>query len=283
MFTQELLQNQVILVTGGGTGLGKSMAKAISRHGATVILASRKAEVLAAAKAEFESESLNCRVKTCDVRSPEEVNDLISWIVEECGHLDAVINNAAGNFISPTELLSPKGFDVIVDIVLKGTFYLTHAAGTYWITSKRKGTILNITTTYADSGSGYVVPSACAKSGVNAMTRSLAVEWARYGIRLNAIAPGPIPTEGAFSRLLPGEGWEEKVKRRVPSNRFGTHEELANLALFLVSDLSSFITGEIIRLDGGEQLNGAGQFNGLSEIPQEVWPELAVKMRKGTK
>ncbi|MBN8706949.1 MAG: SDR family oxidoreductase [Bacteroidetes bacterium] len=283
MFDKKLLYKKVVLITGGGTGLGRSMALAMGKHGATVVIASRKSEVLESTKADFEQEGIDCRILTCDVRDILSVEEMVAKVVEECGHLDILVNNAAGNFISPTEYLSAKGFDVIVDIVLKGTFYVTHTVGSYWIKNKIPGTVLNITTTYADSGSGYVVPSACGKAGVNALTRSLAVEWAKYGIRMNAIAPGPIPTEGAFSRLMPGADWEEKIKNRVPMKRFGTHDELSNLALFLVSDLSSFINGEVINMDGGEQIKGAGQFNDLDQIPAEVWPELAKKMRKGQK
>lgn len=283
MFDKKLLYKKVVLITGGGTGLGRSMALAMGKHGATVVIASRKSEVLESTKADFEREGIDCRILTCDVRDILSVEAMVAKVVEECGHLDILVNNAAGNFISPTEYLSAKGFDVIVDIVLKGTFYVTHTVGSYWIKNKIPGKVLNITTTYADSGSGYVVPSACGKAGVNALTRSLAVEWAKYGIRMNAIAPGPIPTEGAFSRLMPGADWEDKIKNRVPMKRFGTHDELSNLALFLVSDLSSFINGEVINMDGGEQIKGAGQFNDLDQIPAEVWPELAKKMRKGQK
>jgi len=283
MFDKKLLYKKVVLITGGGTGLGRSMAFAMGKHGATVVIASRKIDVLESAKADFVREGIDCRILTCDVRDILSVEAMVAKVVEECGHLDILVNNAAGNFISPTEFLSAKGFDVIVDIVLKGTFYVTHTVGSYWIKNNIPGTVLNITTTYADSGSGYVVPSACGKAGVNALTRSLAVEWAKYGIRMNAIAPGPIPTEGAFSRLMPGADWEEKIKNRVPMKRFGTHDELSNLALFLVSDLSSFINGEVINMDGGEQIKGAGQFNDLDQIPAEVWPELAKKMRKGQK
>ncbi|MCA0446137.1 MAG: SDR family oxidoreductase [Bacteroidetes bacterium] len=283
MFDKKLLYKKVVLITGGGTGLGRSMAFAMGKHGATVVIASRKIDVLESAKADFVREGIDCRILTCDVRDILSVEEMVAKVVEECGHLDILVNNAAGNFISPTEYLSAKGFDVIVDIVLKGTFYVTHTVGSYWIKNNIPGTVLNITTTYADSGSGYVVPSACGKAGVNALTRSLAVEWAKYGIRMNAIAPGPIPTEGAFSRLMPGADWEEKIKNRVPMKRFGTHDELSNLALFLVSDLSSFINGEVINMDGGEQIKGAGQFNDLDQIPAEVWPELAKKMRKGQK
>lgn len=283
MFDKKLLYKKVVLITGGGTGLGRSMAFSMGKHGATVVIASRKSDVLQSTKADFDKEGIDCRWVTCDVRDILSVEAMVAKIVEECGHLDILVNNAAGNFISPTEFLSAKGFDVIVDIVLKGTFYVTHTVGSYWIKNNIQGTVLNITTTYADSGSGYVVPSACGKAGVNALTRSLAVEWAKYGIRMNAIAPGPIPTEGAFSRLMPGADWEEKIKNRVPMKRFGTHEELSNLALFLVSDLSSFINGEVINMDGGEKIKGAGQFNDLDQIPSEVWPELAKKMRKGQK
>lgn len=281
MYQNNLLKTKVIVITGGGTGLGKSMAKKFGALGANIVITSRKIEVLTETADELEKEGISCLPVQCDVREPDSIANLISKSIGKFGRIDVVVNNAAGNFISPTELLSPKGFEVIVDIVLKGTFNMTHSAGKYWIENKIPGIVLNITTTYADSGSGFVVPSACAKAGVNALTRSLAVEWAKYGIRMNGIAPGPVPTKGAFSRLMPDKNFEQKIISKIPYKRYGTHDELANLAAFLVSDLSSFVNGEIIRMDAGEQLKGAGQFNELDQIPPEVWPELVRTMRKG--
>lgn len=281
MYQNDLLKSKVIVITGGGTGLGKSMAKKFGSLGANIVITSRKIEVLNETSAEFEKEGITCLPLQCDVREPDSISNLISKTIDKFGRIDILVNNAAGNFISPTELLSPKGFEVIIDIVLKGTFNMTHSVGKYWIENKISGTILNITTTYADSGSGFVVPSACAKAGVNALTRSLAVEWAKYGIRMNGIAPGPVPTKGAFSRLMPDKNFEQKIINKIPYKRYGTHDELSNLAAFLVSDLSSFVNGEIIRMDAGEQLKGAGQFNELDQIPSEVWPELVRTMRKG--
>jgi NAD(P)-dependent dehydrogenase (short-subunit alcohol dehydrogenase family) len=191
------------------------------------------------------------------------------------GSVHGVLNNAAGNFISPTERLSHRAFDIVVDIVLKGTYYTTLAAGKNWIEKKQPGVFLNIVTTYAWTGSGYVVPSACGKAGVLALTRSLAVEWAKYNIRSNAIAPGPFPTEGAWSRLLPGE----LVKKfdpasRIPLKRVGEHQELANLAAYLMSDYSAYVNGEVITIDGGEWLRNGGEFSHLEEIPSAMWDML---------
>lgn len=281
MYQPTLLDNRVILITGGGTGLGFSMARAMAGYGAKIVISSRKSEVLQSSVEALAGEGLHIGYRVCDVRNSDQVAGMVSSVVEEYGQLDGLINNAAGNFISPTQLLSPKAFDVIVDIVLRGTFYCTHAAGKYWLDNNLPGVVLNISTTYADTGSGFVVPSACAKAGVNALTRSLAVEWGTQGIRLNAIAPGPIPTKGAFSRLMPDESWEQLMKQRIPGGEFGTHDDLTNLAVFLMSPLSRFINGEVIRLDGGEQLAGAGQFNPLRAIPDDQWPGLVRQMRQG--
>lgn len=281
MYQADMLSSKVILVTGGGTGLGKSMAKKFGLLGATVILTSRKKEVLDLTTDEFRKSGINCFSYTCDVREIDQVVHLLDTIISNHEKVDVLVNNAAGNFISPTEMLSVKGFDVVIDIVLRGTFNMIHTFGNHWIKNKLSGNILNISTTYAESGGGYVVPSACAKAGVNALTRSLAVEWAKYNIRINGIAPGPVPTKGAFSRLMPDASYEQKIIDRMPYKRFGTHDELANLAVFLISDLSSFVNGEIIRMDSGEQLKGGGHFNNLEEIPNELWPELTKMMRKG--
>ena len=271
MFTKELLKKKIIIITGGGTGLGKSMAQRFGELGANLVISSRKFEVLEETAEELRTSGANVLPLQCDVRKPDEVEEMISRAVGEFGAVDVLVNNAAGNFISPTERLSPGGFKVIVDIVLNGTFNCTLSAGKEMIKSGG-GVILNIITTYAWTGSGYVVPSACAKAGVLAMTRSLAVEWAKYGIRTNAIAPGPFPTEGAWKRLVvPGLGIEKKMKKRIPLKRFGEQKELADLATFLISDGAGYINGEVVTIDGGEWLKGAGQFNDLDKVPSSAW------------
>ena len=271
MFTKELLKKKIIIITGGGTGLGKSMAQRFGELGANLVISSRKLEVLEETAEELRTSGANVLPLQCDVRIPDEVEEMISSAVGEFGTVDVLVNNAAGNFISPTERLSPGGFKVIVDIVLNGTFNCTLSAGKEMIKSGG-GVILNIITTYAWTGSGYVVPSACAKAGVLAMTRSLAVEWAKYGIRTNAIAPGPFPTEGAWKRLVvPGLGIEKKMKKRIPLKRFGEQRELADLATFLISDGAGYINGEVVTIDGGEWLKGAGQFNDLDKVPSSAW------------
>ena len=211
----------------------------------------------------------------CDVRNWDEVEAMKEATLKEFGRIDILLNNAAGNFISPTERLTHSAFDSILDIVLKGTKNCTLSIGKYWIDNKVPGTVLNIVTTYAWTGSAYVVPSACAKAGVLAMTRSLAVEWGKYNIRFNAIAPGPFPTKGAWDRLLPGDMKDKfDLAKKNPLKRVGEHQELANLAAYLVSDFSAFVNGEVVTIDGGEWLQGAGEFNMLEEVPQEMWDML---------
>jgi len=276
MLVPDTLNGKTIIITGGGTGLGKSMGKYMLELGANLVITSRKMEVLEQTAHELETQTGGKVLPiVCDVRKYDEIENVIKVTEEHFGKIDGVLNNAAGNFISPTERLSHRAFDIIVDIVLKGTYYMTLAAGKYWINKKQPGTFLNIVTTYAWTGSGYVVPSACSKAGVLALTRSLAVEWAKYKIRSNAIAPGPFPTEGAWSRLLPGELVKKfDPAERVPLKRVGEHQELANLAAYLMSDYSAYINGEVITIDGGEWLRNGGEFSHLEMITDEMWTNI---------
>ena len=282
-YTQSMLKDgslagKVIWVTGGGTGLGKSMVKYFVELGAKVAISGRREEKLIEAQEEISKE--NVFPVVCDVRESGEVDAALQAIVGHFGTLNGLVNNAAGNFISPTERLSHRAFDIIIDIVLKGSKNCTLSCGKYWIENKIPSSVLNIVTTYASTGSGYVVPSATAKAGVLAMTRSLAVEWAKYGIRHNAIAPGPFPTKGAWDRLFPKEMSDKiSLESRVPLKRVGHHQELANLAAYLISDFSAYVNGEVVTIDGGEWINGAGQFNQLEEVPQEMWDMLEKMIR----
>lgn len=279
MFQKDLLNNKTIIITGGGTGLGKSMAMRFGELGANLVITSRKQDVLDEAAVELRGTGAEVLSIACDVRKPNEVQEVVDQTIQKFKKIDILVNNAAGNFISPTELLTPGGFKVVVDIVLNGTFNFTQSVGKEMIKTKN-GTVLNIVTTYAWTGSGYVVPSAAAKAGVLAITKSLAVEWAKYGIRHVAIAPGPFPTKGAWKRLAPpGFGVEKKMKERIPLKRFGEHIELANLAAYLVSDGAGYINGDVITIDGGEWLKGAGEFNELDKIPKLAWKVISKKVR----
>ncbi len=282
MLRDDALKGKVIVVTGGGSGLGKAMSKYFLELGAQVAITSRDLEKLKKTALELETETGGtCLPLQCDVRNYDEVENMLQEVLKAFGNADVLLNNAAGNFISPTERLSSNAFDTVIDIVLKGTKNCTLAFGKHWIDTKQKSSvILNIVTTYAWTGSAYVVPSATAKAGVLAMTRSLAVEWAKYGIRSNAIAPGPFPTKGAWDRLLPGDLAEKfDMSKKVPLKRVGDHQELANLAAYLVSDFSAYINGEVVVIDGGEWLKGAGQFNILEAIPEELWDQLEMMIK----
>ncbi|MGV8994153.1 MAG: SDR family oxidoreductase [Flavobacterium sp.] len=282
MLRDDALACKTIVVTGGGSGLGKAMTAYFLELGANVAITSRDLEKLQNTAAELQKDSKGkCLAVQCDVRHYDQVENMLAAVLAEFGQVDVLLNNAAGNFISPTERLSANAFDTIIDIVLKGSKNCTLAFGKHWIDKKQESsTILNIVTTYAWTGSAYVVPSATAKAGVLAMTRSLAVEWAKYGIRSNAIAPGPFPTKGAWDRLLPGDLKEKfDLAKKVPLQRVGDHQELANLAAYLVSDFSAYINGEVITIDGGEWLKGAGQFNLLEAVPEEMWDLLEATIR----
>merc|ERR1712186_133779 len=255
--------------TGGGTGLGKGMALKFSELGANVAIAARRLPVLEETASEIQKVTGNKVLPLqCDVRDPEAIKNAVDKCVQELGLPNVVIRNAAGNFISPTERLSPNAFKTIIDIVMNGTAYLTLDTGKRMIAAKQGGVFLAITTHYTNEGSGFVCPSACAKSGVETMMKSLGVEWGRKGIRMNCIAPGPIETEGAFSRLN-------------PTGRMGEVEEIANLATYLCSDYASWINAETVTLDGGEFRSMAGEFNKLREIPQEMW-DMMEKMIRST-
>ncbi len=282
MLRDDALKGKTIVVTGGGSGLGKAMTSYFLELGANVAITSRNLEKLETTAKELEAATGgNCLPLQCDVRDYEQVEAMLAATVAKFGKVDSLLNNAAGNFISPTERLSANAFDTIIDIVLKGSKNCTLAFGKHWIDNKEVDkTILNIVTTYAWTGSAYVVPSATAKAGVLAMTRSLAVEWAKYGIRSNAIAPGPFPTKGAWDRLLPGDLKEKfDLAKKVPLKRVGEHQELANLAAYMLSDFSAYVNGEVITIDGGEWLKGAGQFNLLEAIPEEMWDQLEAMIR----
>ncbi len=278
MFQNNLLRNKRILITGGGTGLGKASAQRFLELGAEVYICGRRHEVLLATEHELrERTGSKIHSRPCDVRDAAAVEEMIEIIWHD-GPLDVLMNNAAGNFLARTEELSLRAFDSVLGIVLMGTLHATLACGQRWLQAGHKAVVLNVTTTYTTTGSAYVVPSAVSKAGVQALTRSLAVEWGNRGIRMNAIAPGPIPTHGAFSRLLPRPELEELAKQRNPLGRFGTPEEFANLAAFLVSDGAGYINGEVVTMDGGEWLQGAGEFTALGRmLTEKEWQMMKPK------
>ncbi len=278
MFQAELLKGQHILITGGGTGLGRSMALRFAELGARVFLAGRREEPLRETAEEINSKlgaaPPLAGFGTGDVRDFAAVEKIVeaAW---RLAPLTALVNNAAGNFVCPTERLSPNAFASVVGIVLNGSFHCTLACGRRWIEAKLSASVLNILATYVWTGSGFVVPSACAKAGVLALTRSLAVEWARHRIRLNAIAPGPFPTEGAWSRIIPSKEYEEQHRQRHPMGRFGRHDELTNLAAFLLAPQTEYINGDCMTIDGAQWLRQGGEFNDLLEVPVSLWDQLA--------
>jgi NAD(P)-dependent dehydrogenase (short-subunit alcohol dehydrogenase family) len=280
MFTNELLKGKRILITGGGTGIGRAMAERFLQLGATVFVCGRRAGVVQKTAAEL-SVSTGGTIEglACDVRYAEDVEPFIEKLWAN-GPLDVLVNNAAGNFLARTEELSEHAFEAVIGIVLKGTINMTMACGRRWLAAGHKGVVLSIATTYADTGSAYVVPSAVAKAGVVALMRSLAVEWGGRGIRLVAIAPGAIRTEGAFSRLLPVPELEKKVLEHNPLHRFGTLEEISNLASFLISDQAGYINGDMVYMDGGEMLAGASTFSLIGrQIPDAAWQVMKPKKK----
>lgn len=278
-FSPDLLRDRVILVTGGGSGLGLSMARRFLELGASVAITGRREARLQEAVAELSGEGRRIHAHSTDVREPDQVAELVGSVEESLGPIDGLVNNAAGNFLAATEELSPRAFDAVVRTVLHGTFHVTRAVGRRMIERGSGGAMLNIATTYAWTGSAFVVPSAVAKAGVLALTRSLAVEWATYSIRVNAIAPGPFPTEGAWGALMPTPEVEEQARQRIPMGRFGEHGELANLAAFLLSDAAPYINGECVTIDGGEWLASGGEFNHLTRLPRDQVKTFMRRMR----
>ncbi|MDC0367775.1 SDR family oxidoreductase [Gammaproteobacteria bacterium] len=278
MFKKDLLKGKRILVTGGGTGLGKEMASHYAEHGADLYICGRRENVLKdTAEQLIENYGVNVKYEPLDIRASADVDSYIERIFEE-GPLDGLVNNAAGNFISPTKDLSHKGFDAIANIVFHGTFYITHSVGKRWIEAKHKGSIVSILTTWVWTGSPYVVPSAMSKSGINAMTQSLAAEWGKYGIKVNAIAPGPFPTKGAWERLNPGAG-DDNSMGNIPLGRVGEMNELQNLATFLMADGCDYLTGQTIAIDGAQYLTGGGTFSNLDKLSDEDWDQMRAMIR----
>ena len=282
MFRNDLLKDKAILITGGGTGIGNSIARKYGSLGAKIAILGRREDVLKEAVDDLRNNGITASYRSCDVRNPELISQTLDFFQEEIGPIDVLVNNAAGNFVSPTEKLSPHAVDSILNIVLHGTIYMTLEMGKRWIKSRRGGVVLDIVTPYAWTGSAYVVPSAAAKAGVLAVVRSLAVEWAKYGIRHVAIAPGAFPTPATRKNLFPLEGMEQAMLERIPLGRTGKLDEIANLATYLVSEEASFINGEVVTIDGGEWLRGAGEFSGLSVLSDEQWDMIKEISKKKT-
>jgi NAD(P)-dependent dehydrogenase (short-subunit alcohol dehydrogenase family) len=278
MFRSDLLNGKRILITGGGTGLGRSMAHHLLELGAEIAICGRRADVLAATAEELaKATGGTISHHGCDIRDHDAVEAMIAGLFAK-KPLDGLINNAAGNILARSETLSPRALDAVIGIVLKGSANCTLAAGRRWLEGGHPGTVLSIVTSYAWTGSALVLPSAMAKAGVLAMTRSLAVEWGGRGIRLNAIAPGPFPTRGAWDRLVPNAEMARAFESRNPLSRPGEHRELTNLVAFLMADGSGYINGDAITIDGGEWLKGAGQFSFLQDMmTEEDWTALRAR------
>jgi NAD(P)-dependent dehydrogenase (short-subunit alcohol dehydrogenase family) len=280
MFKDNILQGKKILVTGGGTGLGKEMSEHYIQHGADVVICGRRESVLTETAEEFkEKYGSTVRYQALDIRSAQDVDDFIDTIFQE-GPLHGLVNNAAGNFISPTKDLSARGFDAIANIVFHGTFYVTHAVGKKWIEQQIKGSIISILATWVWTGSPFVVPSAMSKSALHTMTKSLAVEWGPKGIRVNAIAPGPFPTEGMTARLSPKGDMQKDSNNTIPMGRMGEMNELQNLATFLMADGCEYLTGQTIAIDGAQYLSGGGTFSQLSKMSDDDWAEIRDMIKK---
>ncbi len=278
-FRPDLLKGKTTIITGGGTGLGRSMALRLAGLGARVAVLGRRPEPLQETARAIREAGGVAAGFPCDVRDPAAVKAAFDAAETELGPANQLVNNAAGNFLSPTEDLSPNAFHSVVQIVLYGSFHCTAELGRRLIARKEKGEVLAITTTYAATGSAFVVPSAVAKAGVRALVKSLAVEWAAYGIRLNAIAPGPFPTEGAFSRLMPGSDLEQQALARIPWKRFGEHGELTNLVAYLLSDASPYQTGDEVTIDGAEALLSGQQFASFVRMDRDAAKQMMAAMK----
>jgi NAD(P)-dependent dehydrogenase (short-subunit alcohol dehydrogenase family) len=278
-FRPDLLAGKTTIITGGGTGLGRSMALRFAGLGAKVAVLGRRPEPLQETAQSICSAGGSALAVPCDVRDPEWVRRAFDEVERDLGPVNQLVNNAAGNFLAATEDLSPNAFAAVVQIVLFGTFHCTTELGRRLIARQASGEVLAITTTYSTTGSAFVIPSAAAKAGVRAVIKGLAVEWATYGIRLNAIAPGPFPTDGAFSRLLPGSALEKQALARIPAKRFGEHWELTNLAAYLMSDASPYQTGDEVTLDGAEALFSGQQFASLAHLPRPEAKQLMSSLR----
>ena len=278
-YQPDLLADHHIVVTGGGTGLGRAMAVRFAELGARVTINGRRTEPLETTVDDIRDEGGTAEGISCNVRDPEAVAAFFDEAEERQGEVTRLVNNAAANFLAAAEEISPNGFDAIIKTNLYGSFYCTQQCGQRWLERDAEGAVLSIATTYAETGSAFVLPSAMSKAGIVAMTRSLAAEWGSADIRLNAIAPGPFPTEGAWDRLVPNADLEEKMRQRIPVRRFGEPEELADLAVFMLSDLARYMNGEVVTFDGGEVLAAGGQFNDFTRLPRQQVKQMMAQMR----